>query len=104
MNVLFNDLKAQHAAYREEISTAVNRVLESGYYVGSPEVAEFEYQFAGYCGQKFVVGVGNGTDALSLAIMAADLGPGDEIIIPAVSAYPTAVGVLARGPHRFLLM
>lgn len=74
------------AAYRElrpEIDAALSRVLASGCYVLGPEVEAFEAQWAAYCEARHAVGVANGLDALTLALRALDIGPGDEVIVPA---------------------
>jgi dTDP-4-amino-4,6-dideoxygalactose transaminase len=73
------------AAYRElqlEIDEAVSRVLSSGWYIDGPEVEAFEHEFAAFCGATHAIGVGNGLDALRLALAAMGVGPGDEVIVP----------------------
>ncbi|MFM5947797.1 MAG: DegT/DnrJ/EryC1/StrS family aminotransferase [Novosphingobium sp.] len=77
------DVAAAYADIREEIDAACARVLGSGYYIGGPEVDGFEADFARFCGSEYAVGVGNGLDALTLALRALDVGPGDEVIVPA---------------------
>ena len=74
------DLKAQYRAIKPEIDAAVLRVLESSEFVLGSEVAGFEEEFAAYCGAKHAVGVNSGTSALHLALLAAGVGPGDEVI------------------------
>lgn len=76
----FLDLKAQYRSIKPEIDEAVARVLESCAFVLGPEVAAFEKDFAAFCGAKHALGVNNGTSALHLAMLAADIGPGDEVI------------------------
>jgi dTDP-4-amino-4,6-dideoxygalactose transaminase len=76
----FVDLKAQHASIRDEIAEAVNRVLDSCSFVLGSEVEAFESEFAAYCGTAHAVGVNNGTSALHLALLAAGVGPGDEVV------------------------
>lgn len=80
MNVPFLDLKAQYAAIKDEIQAAVNEVMENTAFAGGPFVAGFEQAFAKFCGCKHAVGVGNGTDALWLSLLALGIGPGDEVI------------------------
>lgn len=80
MKVPFLDLKAQYNAIRGEMNSAIQEVLESTAFAGGPFVAKFEEQFAAFCGSKFAVGVGNGTDALWLVMLAQGIGPGDEVI------------------------
>jgi dTDP-4-amino-4,6-dideoxygalactose transaminase len=76
----FVDLKAQYASIRDEVDEAIGRVLESCEFTLGREVAEFEREFADYCGSAHGIGVNTGTSALHLALLAADIGPGDEVI------------------------
>src|SRR5262249_47367286 len=80
MKVPLLDLKAQYATIRSEIREAIDRVCESQYFILGPEVAALEEEIAAYCGARFAIGVSSGTDALLVALMALDVGPGDEII------------------------
>jgi dTDP-4-amino-4,6-dideoxygalactose transaminase len=95
--VPFNDLASQYHRLQGLFDQAVARVLASGCYVGGPEVETFEADFARQVGVKHAIGVANGTDAIALALRALDIGPGDEVITTAVSAYPTAVGIFQSG-------
>src|SRR5438105_9828433 len=74
------DLKAQYAALRDEMTQAVREVLDSTTYVLGPKVTAFEEAFAAYLGARHCVGVNSGTSALHLALLAAGVGPGDEVI------------------------
>ena len=94
MLVKFGGLDLQYRRLRREIDEAVSRVLASGYYVGGPELEAFERDYARACGAPHAVGVANGTDAIALALIAAGVQPGDEVVVPALSAYPTTVGVV----------
>ena len=76
----FVDLKAQHSALKDELSAAIQRVLESCQFTLGPEVAAFETEFANYCQAEHGVAVNSGTSALHLALLAAGVGPGDEVI------------------------
>lgn len=89
------DLKVQYAEIREEIRTALDRVIESQQFVLGPEVEAFERAIALYSQCKFGIGVSSGTDALLVALMAIDLKPGDEVITSSFSFFATA-GVIAR--------
>ena len=80
MNVPFMDLKLQYAAIRDEILPAVAKVLESAQFVLGSEVAAFEEEFAAFCSAEYGVAVNTGTSALHLALLAAGVGPGDEVI------------------------
>ena len=76
----FLDLKAQYQSIKPEIDAAVINVLESGQFVLGDFVANFERDFAAYCGARHAIGVNSGTSALHLALLAAGVGPGDEVI------------------------
>jgi dTDP-4-amino-4,6-dideoxygalactose transaminase len=80
MNVPFLDLKAQYLPMKDEIHAALDAVLEKTAFAGGPFVAQFEKEFAAFCGTEHAVGVGNGTDALWMALLALGVGPGDEVI------------------------
>ncbi len=80
MTVPFLNLAAQHASLKHEISQAVENVLTSGHYILGPNVAEFEKEIAAFTETKFGVGVNSGSDALTLALRALEIGPGDEVI------------------------
>ena len=82
MKIPFVDL-ANSQEIREEIDRAVGRVVRSGRYILGPEVEAFESELAAYCGTSYCVGVGNGLDALALILRALEIGPGDEVIVPA---------------------
>lgn len=85
------------------IETAARNVLESGNYIGGPEVAAFERDFARFCEVKDTVGVGNGLEALQLALMAEEIGPGDEVIVPAHTFVATALAVTNVGARPVLV-
>ncbi len=91
----FLDLHAGEDA--PAVREAVERVLGRGWFVLGPEVEAFEGEFAAAAGARFAVGVGNGTDAIALALRAAGIGSGDEVIVPAMTAAFTAMAVLAAG-------
>lgn len=83
----FLNLKAINAQYRDELVDACTRVIDSGWYIGGQELAQFELEFANYCGSQFAIGVANGLDALTLVLRAwiemGKLKAGDEVIVPA---------------------
>jgi dTDP-4-amino-4,6-dideoxygalactose transaminase len=91
------DLKAQWLSIKEEISTAINAVVESQHFILGPQVQALEEEVAKYCGTKFAVGVASGTDALLLALHAAGVGPGDEVLMPTFSFIATADTVSLLG-------
>ncbi len=80
MNIPFLDLKAQYKQIKQEVVPAVTEAMQNGAFIGGPQVAGFEEEFAAYCDSPYCVGVGSGTDALRFALMAAGIAPGDEII------------------------
>jgi dTDP-4-amino-4,6-dideoxygalactose transaminase len=80
MKVQFLDLKAQYESIRDEISIAIQKVLENTAFAGGPFVTQFEKEFAEFCGCKHAIGVGSGTEALWMSLMALGVGQGDEVI------------------------
>ena len=95
-SVRFLDLSVD-AAERREYLAAIDKVLAHGMIVNGPEVETFEREVAGYCGARFAVGCGSGTAALYLALKALQIGPGDEVILPALSFVGSANAVAAVG-------
>jgi dTDP-4-amino-4,6-dideoxygalactose transaminase len=89
------DLKVQYRAIKEELDEAIARVVESQYFILGPEVAALEAEVAAYSGAAHGIGMSSGTDALLAALMALDVGPGDEVIVPTYTFFATA-GVVAR--------
>lgn len=90
MKVPFLDLAAQQAEVAEEVLPVWARQLATAGFIGGPEAAAFEHEYAEYIGVDHVVGVSNGTDALELAYRAVGVGPGDEVIMPANTFIATA--------------
>lgn len=91
----FLDLKAQYATIRDEVNSAVARVLESQHFIMGPEVKAFEEEVKPQTGCKFVFGCASGSDALLLALMALGVGPGDEVIAPPFTFIAT-IGAIER--------
>jgi dTDP-3-amino-3,4,6-trideoxy-alpha-D-glucose transaminase len=81
----------------DEIKAAIERVLASGRYILGPEVSAFEREFADYCGAAHGVGVANGTDAITIALRAMGVGPGDEVVVPSFSFYASAEAIPPTG-------
>jgi len=97
LNVPFLDLKAQYLSIKTEIDQAIQRVLDSCAFSGGPFVEAFEPRFAAAHGADFAVGVSSGTAALHLALMALNIGPGHEVIVPANTFIATAEAVSLAG-------
>ena len=95
MKVPLLDLKPQYLSLKKEIADAVQRVIDSQYFIMGPDVAKLEEEICSYLNVKYAVGVSSGTDALLIALMALDVKPGDEVIVPTYSFFATA-GVVAR--------
>lgn len=89
----FLDLKAAYIEVKGDIDAAIQRVLNSGWYVLGDEVDSFEQEFAAYCGAAHCTGVGNGLEALHLALLAMGVGPGDEVIVPSNTYIATWLAV-----------
>lgn len=95
--VPFVDLGLQHRRIADQVTAGFERVLSATSFIRGPEADTFERAFAQYCGVEHVVGVGNGTDALEMALAAHDIGPGDEVVIPANTFVATAEAVARVG-------
>ena len=95
--VPFFDLTRQHKKIKGEILSATQRVYEKGYFILGEEVSAFEKEFSHYCGVRYGVGVGSGTDALCLALKAAGVGEGDEVVTVANSFIATALAISFTG-------
>lgn len=100
--ILMNDFKAEPAALREAMTAAAARVFASGWYVLGNELKAFEQSWARACGTAHCVGVGNGVDAIELALRALDIGPGDEVITTPMTAFATVLAVLRAGAQPVL--
>ena len=102
-DIPFNDLARHTARYREELQDVIVRVLNAGRYVLGEELDRFETTFASYCGTRFSVGVASGTDAITIALQAAGVVPGDEVITAANTCVPTIVGIEGAGARPVLV-
>jgi dTDP-4-amino-4,6-dideoxygalactose transaminase len=108
----FVDLQGQYRAIRDEIRSAVDRVLDGGQFVLGPEVAAFEREFAAYTGTAFGIGVNSGTSALHLALLAAGVQPGDDVVTVPFTFVATVAAIRYAGarpvfvdiePHSFTM-
>ncbi len=97
MNVPFLDLKAQYLNLRSEIDAAIQSVIDKTAFAGGPFVTSFEEAFAAYCGSRHAVGLGSGTDALWLAMLALGIGPGDEVVTSVNTFIATAEAISFTG-------
>ncbi|MGO8990651.1 MAG: DegT/DnrJ/EryC1/StrS family aminotransferase [bacterium] len=97
MNIPFVDLRSQYDSIKEEIDEAISQVISKTAFVGGPFLDSFEQSFAKFCNAKHCIGVGNGTDALFLALKALRIGDGDEVIVPANSFIATSEAVTMTG-------
>jgi len=91
------DLARQHQPLKEQIAAALARVCESGWFVLGPDVKQLEQHVAEYCRVEHAIGCASGSDALLLALMACDVGPYDEVILPSFTFFATASGVTRLG-------
>jgi dTDP-4-amino-4,6-dideoxygalactose transaminase len=102
MAIPFADLKLENDSIRDEINTAIQRVLDSGWYILGDEVTRFEAEFSNYLGATYCAGVASGTEAIQLALMAAGIGAGDEVIAPANTCMPSIFGIQSTGARAVL--
>ncbi len=97
MSVPLFDTSTPLAPLRDQLRAAIERVLDSERYILGPEVAAFEREFAAYCGAAHAVGVANGTEALTIALRAMGVGPGDEVVVPSFTFYASAEAIPPTG-------
>lgn len=91
------DLRSQHQRLKSELDAAISSVVDSGRYINGPQVRSFENELAGYLGVRHVIACANGTDALTVALMALGLNPGDEVITSSFSFIATAEAIVLLG-------
>ncbi len=103
MQIPLVDLKAQYATIRDEVNSALQQVLDETSFILGPHVAQFEAEFARFCGVPHCIGVASGTDALQLIFRAMEIGPGDEVIVPAFTFVASALGVSLAGATPVLV-
>jgi dTDP-3-amino-3,4,6-trideoxy-alpha-D-glucose transaminase len=97
MAVSLFDTRTPLAPLQDEVRAAIERVVASGTYILGPEVSAFETEFADYCGARHGVGVANGTEAITIALRAMGVGPGDEVVVPSFTFYASAEAIPPTG-------
>src|SRR6185295_6392675 len=97
MRIPIVDLRAQYARIRTEVRSAIDEVMESQQFILGPTVAQFEAQMASYLNCRQAVGVASGSDALLLALMALDIGPGDAVITTPFTFFSTVSSITRLG-------
>src|SRR3954454_15850845 len=97
MAVALFDTASTLAPLREQLRAAIDGVLDSERFILGPEVAAFEQELAACCGAAHGVGVGNGTDAITIALRAMGVGPGDEVVVPSFTFYASAEAIPPTG-------
>tara|TARA_B100001250_G_C19741024_1_gene763081 strand:- start:102 stop:1190 length:1089 start_codon:yes stop_codon:yes gene_type:complete len=95
--IKLNDFESEYALIGESIDKSIKKVLVGGTFILGENLEEFENNFANYIGSEFCVGVASGTDALTIALIAHNIGYGDEVIVPAFTAYPTIAAIFSTG-------
>lgn len=95
--ILMNDFKSETTEIKQAMLDAVRRVIDSGWYILGPEVEAFEMKFATFSGIPHVVSVGNGMDAIEIALRALGIGPGDEVVTTPMTAFATVLAVMRAG-------
>src|SRR6266704_5145378 len=103
VKVPFLDLKAQYQSIKPEIDAAISRVLDTCQFVLGDEVAAFEREFAAYCGTTDCIALNSGTSALHLALLAAGVGPGDEVITVPFTFVASVAAVIYTGARPILV-
>lgn len=95
--ILFNDFSKEPGFLKKEIYAAIRQVLDSGWFILGKNLEAFEENFARYIGTKYAVGVASGTEAITLALMAHNIGCGNEVITTNLTAFPTITGIIQSG-------
>lgn len=102
-NITFATFKYLHSEIDEEIRNAMNEVYESGWFIGGEKLKQFEQNYATYCGAKYVVGCGNGEDAIELILRGYGIGEGDEVIVSSHTFIASVLAISAVGAKPILI-
>ena len=97
MKIPFGDFTPMHSEIRQEMLTTFEDVYDKGWFIGGEPCERFEEHFAAYVGARHCVACGNGLDGLHMMLVAAGIGPGDEVIVPAQTYIATALAVTYAG-------
>src|ERR1700704_5392042 len=97
MTIPLFDTATLQAPLHETIQKRIGEVIERGTFILGPEVAAFEREFADYLGVRHVIGVANGTDAITIALRSLGVGPGDDVVVPSFTFYASAEAVATAG-------
>jgi len=101
--IKFNNFNTEYNFIKSEIDASIARVISSGWYILGIELSNFEKLFSKYLNANYCVGVGSGTDALTISLMSLNIGKGDEVITTSLTAYPTITGILNSGAKPVLV-
>lgn len=102
--MVFRDLKKQYEVLKTSIDTSIQSVITNTAFISGPQVQELEERLAAYVRKKYCITCGNGTDALSMVLMAWDIKPGDAVFVPDFTFFATGEVVSFEGATLFLLM
>lgn len=100
--ILMNDFKAEQKALRETMLASTSRVIDSGWFILGKEVEDFERSWADMCGSKYAVAVGNGMDAIEIAMRSMGIGQDDEVITTSMTAFATVLAIVRAGAKPVL--
>ena len=103
MKVPFSTMEIMHKEIRTEMLEKFTKVYDKGWYIGGEECSKFEEEYAKYIGTKYCIGVGNGLDALRLALLSLDIRENDEVIVPSNTYIATALAVSYTGAKPVLV-
>lgn len=103
MNIPYQDFTQIHMPIKEELEQAYKTVFQNQWFIQGSSLQQFEEEYAAYCGTRYCIGVGNGLDAIRLILLACDIGPGDEVIVPANTFIATVLAISYVGATPILV-